>query len=193
MTQVTSARAGRVGVARPAVLCFLSVLTVAGAASAQSVCLPAPRLLTTMPMGGQAGTRVEVAITGEQLEDVEGLVFSDPRVTAAPKPGADGLPEPNRYVVTIVADCPRGVYEARVMTRLGLSSARVFSVGSLPEVMQNQPNTSLAAAIELPLNSVCNAVMTVRAVDHYAFTARKGQRVVVDCATRGSTRSSTRS
>jgi hypothetical protein len=43
----------------------------------------------------------------------------------------------------------------------------------------------LATALELPLNSVCNAVMTNRAVDHYVFAGRKGQRVIVDCATRG--------
>ncbi len=185
MTQVTSASGGRNRVARLATLWCLTVLTVARGASAQSVGLPAPRLLTTVPMGGQAGTQVEITITGEHLEEVGELTFSDPRFTAVPKPGADGRPEPNRYLVTIAADCPVGVYEARVMTRLGLSSARVFSVGSLPEVMQKQPNTSLATAMELPLNSVCNAATSVRAIDHYAFTARKGQRIVIDCAARG--------
>jgi len=34
-------------------------------AVAQKVLLPLPRLLSTMPMGGQAGTEVEVTITGE--------------------------------------------------------------------------------------------------------------------------------
>jgi hypothetical protein len=155
------------------------------AAWAQSVCLPAPRLLTTMPMGGQRGTQVEIVITGEHLDDVSDLTFSDARLTATPKLSADGQPVPNRYVVSIAADCPPGIYEARVMSRLGLSSSRVFSVGSLPEVVQTQPNTSLATAMTLPMNSICNAAMTVRAVDHYAFEARQGQRVVVDCATRG--------
>src|SRR5262249_47684323 len=64
-------------------------------------------------------------------------------------------------------------------------SSRIFSVGTLPEVVQTTPNASLATAIPLTVNSVCNAVMTVRAVDHYVFEGRKGQRVIVDCATRG--------
>lgn len=168
-----------------AALCCGVLLAAASTATAQSVCLPAPRLLTTMPMGGRAGTQVEVTISGEHLEEAGALVFSDPRVTATPKAGSEGRPDSDKYVVAITADCPAGVYEARVTTRLGLSSARAFSVGSLPEVMQKPPNTSLTAATELPVNSVCNAVMSERAVDHYAFTARKGQRVVVDCATRG--------
>ncbi len=152
---------------------------------AQSVCLPAPRLLTTMPMGGRAGAQVEVKITGENLEDVEQLAFSDARIAASSKPNAMGQPIPNEYIVTIAPDCPPGVYEARVMTRLGLSSSRVFSVSKLTEVNQKQPNTSLAMAMELPLNSICNGVASAKGIDHYVFEGRKGQRVIVDCATRG--------
>ncbi len=152
---------------------------------AQSVCLPAPRLLTTMPMGGRAGTEVEVTISGESLEDVGDLLFSDPRITATPKLDANGKPAPNVYVVKIAADCPIGVYDAYVLTRLGISSARAFSVGNLPETSRTEPNNTLASAKRLEVNSVCNAVMTPRGVDHYAFEAKQGQRIIVDCATRG--------
>lgn len=164
-----------------AITCCLTVTSV----SAQSVCLPAPRLLTTMPMGGRVGTAVEITITGDHLDNADLLVFSDPRLTAQPKLNAAGQPEPMKYVVTIAADCPPGIYEARVMTRLGLSSARIFSVNTLQEVVRATPNTTLATALEVPLNSICNATMNVRAMDHYAFQAKQGQRVIVDCATRG--------
>jgi hypothetical protein len=155
------------------------------ASLAQSVGLPLPRLLTTMPMGGQVGTQVEIKISGEHLDEADQLVFSDKRLTATRKLDAAGLPEPDRYIVTIPADCQPGLYETRIMTRLGISSSRAFCVGTVPEVMQTKPNTTLATALELPLNSICNAVMSSRAADHYVFAARKGQRVVVDCATRG--------
>lgn len=169
-------------------VCMLLAVAMLGlpvALQAQSVGLPAPRLLTTMPMGGQAGTQVEVVISGEHLDDLDELTFSDPRISAKSKLDSAGQPIPNQYVVAIAADCPPGLYEARVMTRLGISSSRAFSVSQLPELVQSKPNTSLAAAMELPLNSICNAVMTARSVDHYAFEARQGQRIVVDCATRG--------
>ena len=45
-------------------------------AAAQTVCLPLPRLLTTMPMGGKVGSEVEVVITGENLEDASELIFT---------------------------------------------------------------------------------------------------------------------
>lgn len=155
------------------------------AVQAQSVGLPAPRLLTTVPMGGKAGSQVEVVISGESLEDADELIFSDPRITATRKLNAAGLPEPNKYLVDIASDCPVGLYEARMMTRLGISSSRAFSVGALPEVVRTKPNTSLATAMELQVNSICNASTSPRAVDHYSFAARKGQRIVVECAAKG--------
>ena len=152
---------------------------------AQSVGLPAPRLLTTMPMGGTVGTAVEITITGDHLDGADELTFSDSRLTAIRKLDANGVPVPNQYVVTIPADCPPGIYEAHVRTRLGMSASRIFSVGTLPEVLQKPGNTSLASAMPLALNSLCNAVATARSSDFYTFEARQGQRIFVDCASRG--------
>lgn len=154
-------------------------LAWASTAGAQSVGLPAPRLLTITPMGGRVGTEVEVVITGEHLDEVGDLTFSDSRITAKRKP------EANRYAVNIAADCPVGLYEARVMTRLGISTSRIFAVGNLTEVSPAKPNRTLATAQELPLNSVCNGAVADRSIDYYTFRASKGQRLVIDCATRG--------
>jgi hypothetical protein len=162
------------------VLASVLWLIYAAMAGAQSVGLPCPRLLTVVPMGGKVGTEFEVAITGEHLDQVEDLLFSDARISAKRK-----LDVANRYVVTIAADCPTGLHEARVMTRLGISSSRIFAVGNLTEVVPAKPNRTLATAQELPLNSVCNGAVADRAIDYYTFQAKKGQRLVIDCATRG--------
>ena len=152
---------------------------------AQQVCLPSPRLLTMMPMGGQAGTNVEVTISGEYLEDVSELSFSSPKITAKPVLGPDGKMVENKFLITIAPDAPIGVHDARVMSRMGISSARVFSIGSLPEITRIKPNTSLETALALPVNSVCNGVMTNRAVDYYSFQGINGKRIAVDCAALG--------
>ena len=160
-------------------------LWLVSASLAQQVSLPAPRLLTVMPMGGRVGTQVEVTITGESIDDSYELLFSNPQLTAKPKLAADGKAEPNKFVVTIPADALRGVHDARLMTRLGVSSARAFVVDTLPEVVRVKPNTSLETAMELQPNSICNAAITRRAVDFYSFQAVKGKRVAVDCAATG--------
>lgn len=167
------------------VVAWALVLGWASLVGAQSVGLPAPRLLTTMPMGGKVGTEFEVTITGEHLDEAGDLIFSDPRITTKRKLDASGVPIANHYLVTIASNCPVGLYEARVMTRLGISSSRIFSVGTLNEIIQTKPNKTLASALELPINCVCNGVTTDRSIDYYTFQARKGQRLVVDCATHG--------
>src|SRR3954464_6563867 len=96
----------------------LAVLCPAATSFAQNVCLPAPRLLTVMPMGGQAGTSFEVTITGENLEEVNELLFSSPQITAQPVGGAA-----DKSPVPIAANPPAAVHDARVISRLGVSSA----------------------------------------------------------------------
>lgn len=164
---------------------FLLGFFLAVPAMAQLVVLPAPRLLTTMPMGGKAGATVEVAIAGENIEDVSALLFSTPKITAEPVTGTDGKRVENQFLVTIAPDAPVGVHEARVLSRLGISSARAFSVGTLDEVTRIDVNNSVETALKLPLNTICNATMTKRAVDFYAFEGKKGQRIAVDCAATG--------
>ncbi|MSU28067.1 MAG: serine protease, partial [Pedosphaera sp.] len=163
----------------------LAWFAFAGSAFAQQVILPTPRLLTTMPMGAQVGTTVEVSVTGENLEDLTELQFSTPKLSAKPKLGSDGKPEANKFIVSVAADAPVGVHDARAVSRLGVSSARAFTVSKLSDVTRTKPNASLETALELKPNSVCNASMTARAVDFYVFTGTKGQRVVVECATAG--------
>lgn len=170
---------------RTSLLLITISLAFCETAYSQSVCLPAPRLLTTTPMGGQVGTTLDVTIAGDNIEDAGLLRFSHPAITAVPKLAATGLPIPNRFVVTIDKNCPPGIHEARVMTRLGLSTSRVFSVGTLPEVLKTKPNTSLETAVPLVMNSVCNSVMTSQAIDYFSFDAQQGQRVFVDVAAQG--------
>jgi len=153
--------------------------------SAQSVGLPAPRLLNVTPMGGKAGSEFEVVVAGEYLEDSRDLLFSDPRIKAKPKLDAAGKPVADHYTLMIAADCPVGLYEARIFTRLGLSSSRAFAVGTLPETTPTKPNRTMATAFALPVPCVCNGAVAARAVDWYSFRAKKGQRLAIDCATRG--------
>lgn len=168
---------------------FLAVglvfLTGASVGFAQSVGLPMPRLLTTVPMGGKVGTEFELTVTGDYIDDADALIFSDQRITAKNKLDANGKPILDKYMVRIASDCPPGLFEARMLTRLGASSSRIFVVDNLTEILKTKPNNSLASALDIPLNSVCNGNTTDRSIDYFKINARKGQRLMVDCATRG--------
>ncbi len=157
----------------------------AAVSRAQSVCLPLPRLLSISPMGGQVGTSFDVTIAAENMEEPGPLLFENPAIQATAKLDAQGKPIANQYTLAIAHDCPAGLYEARVLGRLGISSARIFSVGKLAEVVQKPGNTTLANAIELKVPSVCNAVVSTRAIDFYSFEAVQGKRYIIQCSARG--------
>ena len=170
------------------ILFFLAGAVLLGGltpASAQLVCLPSPHLLTTMPMGAKTGTSVEVTITGEHLEEVSALLFSTPKITAEPLKDEAGQPVANRFLVTVAADAPVGVHDARVMSRLGISSPRAFTIGTMPEVTVAEANASLETAVTIPVNSVANATMAKRSIAFYAFAAEQGKRYAIECAAVG--------
>jgi len=170
---------------RTAAVAVIALTLFASSAVAQSVCLPAPRLLTTKPMGGQRGKQIEVVITGQSIDGAELLLFSHPGIKATFKLDDSSVPVPNTYLVTIADDCPLGIHEARVMTRLGVSTSRVFNVGELPEVSQTTPNRTLETAMPIEINTVCNAAMSAKSVDFFSFKGSAGQRLIVDLAARG--------
>lgn len=154
-------------------------------AIAQSVCLPLPRLLTMTPMGGTAGTTFDVVISGENQDDVQELLFDHAGIKAIAKKDDKGSPIPNTFQVTIAADVSAGLVEARTWSRLGISSARIFSISHMPEITRTQANNAREHALALPIPSICNAALTNKAIDHYSFQAVAGKRYNIYCAARG--------
>ena len=165
----------------PSSAASLIILCLSVSTFAQQVSLPAPRLLTVTPAGGQIGTTVDVTVTHQNCDGPQELLFSSPKITAKPLLDADGKEVPSRFRVTIPPDAPVGVHDARLRSRLGVSAGRAFLVGALPEVTRATANHSVEAALVLQANSICNGATTKRAVDFYSFQATKGRRMIVNC------------
>lgn len=167
----------------------LVVALVLGSATQVLAQLPTARLYSIYPAGGQVGAKVDVTVTGADLELASKLIFSNPAITGAqktaePNPFQKGpQPVPNQFTITIPADCPPGLYEVRAVGKFGVSNARVFEVGSLPEILEKEPNNDLKTATETTLGSVVNGKANGAAdLDLFQFAARQGQRVLIDCA-----------
>jgi hypothetical protein len=158
--------------------------------------LPSPRLTAVMPPGGQAGTAVEVAVSGTDIEDPQALLFSHPSIkaepiAAPPPPPPDPKKPPakpaaqtaaTKFKVTIGPDAPPGFHDVRLVNKWGVSNARVFVVGDLPEVLEKEPNNDVDQAQRVELNSTVNGTVAAPTdVDYYVFAGKKGQRVLVSC------------
>lgn len=165
----------------PKLLCIflLLVLGVTFSAMAQ---LPVARLSTIFPPGGKIGTSVEVRLSGLDLDDVAQLHFSRPGITAKPKM-IDGAstPDPNRFLITIASDVSPGVCEVRAVGRFGISNPRAFVVGDLLEYVEKEPNDSASTPNEVQLGTVVNGTVESNTADYFKFTAKKAQRILIEC------------
>jgi multidrug efflux pump subunit AcrA (membrane-fusion protein) len=151
--------------------------------------LPQARLYAVFPLGGQAGTAVDVSPTNAaDLEELTELRFSHPGITATPKMqsvnGAN-VPVPGVFTVQIAADVPVGKYEVRARGLYGLSTPRRFVVGDNPEKLEVEPNNTSEQATPLALDETVNAkIQTGTDIDYYRFTAQAGQRLIGECLAR---------
>lgn len=135
-----------------------------------------PVLSSVFPAGGQAGTTVEVTVAGTALVGVSTLYCSQQDVTCR-KIDA----KTNSFELTIPENTPVGQYDLYALTRDGLSSPRVFVIGNRSELIEDQAD---AVPRAVPLDVTINGHIQKGEIDHFAFTAREGQRTIIECLAR---------
>src|SRR5580704_8596432 len=119
---------------------ILSIFVLLFFATIANAELPSPRLDRITPLGGAAGSSVEVEIAGADLEEANTMLFDHPGIKAEHV-------KDRKFKVSIAADVPAGTYDARVVGKYGVSSPRLFAVShDLVEVAENKPNDEPATA-----------------------------------------------
>jgi len=150
---------------------------------------PTPRLTGVMPLGGKAGSTVELTLSGVDLEGADDLYFSHAAIKAervsspVVDPKKNPGPPPIKFLVSIPAATLPGSYDIRVNGKAGLSNPRTFVVSDLNEFVEKEPNNDVADAQAIGIGSVVSGVIAANVdVDYYSFVGKKGQRIVVHCA-----------
>jgi len=181
----------------------VALLLAADAALAQRLNgprFPTPVLLTVSPPGGKIDTSFDVTLAGLNLQEPEGLLFSQksiraerladpappisPRSPNRPRRGGRvrGFQTTVRFHVTVPAGAVPGIHDVRLVNKWGISNPRAFVVGDLPEIAEREPNNDVGQAQRVSLNCTINgAISAQNDVDYYVFAGRKGQRVVLSC------------
>ena len=172
------------------VLCASTVL-------AQPQNLPSPLVQSVFPAGAQAGTTVDVAISGTDLDGPTGLLFSHPGLRGEfvppPPPDPKKMPSqdqlaraasrgPHNFKVTVAKDVPLGLHDVRIVTQWGVSNPRAFVIGSRPEVLEKEPNNDVPEALRVELGTTINGTISANTdVDYAIFKGTKGQRILLTC------------
>ena len=126
------------------------------------------------PLGGAAGTTVDLEIAGADLEGVDTLLFDQPGLKAT-------FVKDRQFRLAIAADVPPGTYDVRLVGRFGVSNPRLFSVShGLTDVALEEPADATAPQV-IAVNSAVNGTCGGNREDVFRFAAKKGQRVVVEC------------
>lgn len=163
--------------------------------------LPQPRITSAFPVGAKAGSVAEITVTGTDLDDADGLLFSHPGIKAElltptekvdpkAKPPAGGKKNKGgpllsaKFKVSVPADVPPGTYDVRLTSKLGASNPRAFVVSTLTEVEEKEPNNDVPEAQKIALGTaVSGGFANAQDVDYFAFPGKAGQRVLAHCAT----------
>ncbi|MDB5387975.1 MAG: hypothetical protein JWM11_3621 [Planctomycetaceae bacterium] len=135
----------------------------------------APTLESVFPAGCQAGTTVDVTVTGSNLQ---GLATLKCNATGAICERVDA----SHFRLTIPAGTQPGLYDLWGMGDQGLSLPRTFAISNRAEQLEIEPKDNGSPTATVPLNVVINGrCEKANDSDHFRFDAKRGQRVVVEC------------
>ena len=142
---------------------------------AASVWATQPAVTQVLPPGGQRGTDVELVFDGKRLDDAQEILWYELGIAVNHLDFAGGKV---RAKISLAADCPLGEHAFRLRTNTGLSDLRTFWVGTLPTILEKEPNNEFGQAQKIELNVTVTGVITGEDVDCFAVDAKKGQRLV---------------
>ncbi len=125
----------------------------------------APTVRLVQPVGGQRGTEVIVTLTGQRLADIQEILFYQPGITVTKIVGGNDAQAVATFKIAEGAQL--GLHDFRVRTATGISSLKTFSVGTLRDVTEVEPNNDFARPQMVSMNVTVNGVAGKEDIDYY--------------------------
>lgn len=137
-----------------------------------------PELRDVLPRGGQRGTDVAVALTGNNLEDAVEVLYYEPGLSTKSLKVVDA--KKVEAVLAVAPGARLGEHQIRLRTESGVSYVHTFWVGPFPSVAEVEPNSEITEAQEVDLNVTVEGFAETEDVDYFKIQAKKGQRISVE-------------
>ena len=162
-----------------------------------------PRALYIFPAGAQRGTTVQTKIGGqylyesahfsmvgrgvtapESIEETNTVWFEGPMLRKPLSNKGDDYPTDYAAEIKLDADAPLGLQHWRVWTSQGVTPAKVFVVGDLPEVIEEEiEGIPIPTPVELPV-TINGRIFPREDVDVWTFEAEVGSSYELDLRAR---------
>ncbi|MBX7255080.1 MAG: PPC domain-containing protein [Candidatus Hydrogenedentes bacterium] len=137
-----------------------------------------PSIGDILPRGAARGSTAEVDVVGNNLSDAVDLMFHDAGITLVELTPVDNGKA--HCKLQIAPDCRIGTHAIRIRTKSGVSNLRLFSVGSLNEIQDTEPNNDPATVASVPLGTTINGSIDNEDVDYFAVDLQAGQRLTAE-------------
>jgi hypothetical protein len=135
-------------------------------------------LSTITPRGAARGAEVTVTFHGANLEDAVDVYFHGPGITLVEITPVDAASATAK--LNIAADCAVGTHALRMRTKRGVTNMELFSVGTLTEIEETEPNSTSEEAAEIALGTTVNGIVTNEDADYYFVNLEAGARLSVE-------------
>lgn len=132
-----------------------------------------PQLDNIIPRGAQRGCDITVEFSGVRLDKALDVIFSEPGIELTGLEQVDA--KRVKCTLRIQSGCRIGLRPLRLRTTQGVSNVKLFSVGRLPEIAEQEPNNGSSKAQTVSLPVTINGRVTNEDVDRFAFQAKAGQ------------------
>lgn len=149
------------------------------ASFAMSVDAAPPTLTGTSPAGLMVGRATDLTFQGANLAGSAEIISPIP-LTFEKTENKDAAKWTVK--VTLPANAPLGVFPIRLATSKGVSNPVLIAVDQVPTILEVEPNTKFEQAQSVASPSVVEGAAANNDVDHYKFSGRKGQRILIDTA-----------
>lgn len=138
----------------------------------------APQLGVVFPLSCQIGQETEVQPVGKNLENVTGLIFSCPKISAQPTKGG-------KFLVRVAADATPQDCDVWCIADGQLSNPRRFVLTRNPSAVELTGNTSseMAQPIAFP-GAVDGRLQAAAEIDWYQFAGQEGDQLSLACRSR---------
>ena len=166
---------------------------VAGLVFALGLWAAAPTLVELQPRGAQRGRPFTLTVVGQNLGEGAAVISNLPATFTPMAPAKNAMGKNATFLVEPTTEWAVGVYTIRVQATNGLSNILLFSVGSFPEIAEEESrpgalphqNDSIENAQPLPSTPVTlNGTLQGPERDMYRIQGKAGERRVFEVEAR---------
>lgn len=144
------------------------------------------QLQTLSRISAQADETFDLSVSGDKLDEVIALSFSDPAIsgelkTLDPLPfSSDRRPQHGHFIVHIPPQTPPGRYEVRAVGRHGVTNPRAFYVSEWPVDIPASVSHDPSAPTELSKHRLYQAIAAAKTLDWFSLDVNEGDTFQID-------------